>query len=182
VHTQFQEGVDISNGRILLFDHSRQVATITIKDGRTTSIIARLLNKMKDVEYNMFLKQIGQILGNRITFNIELDRLGRYLFGPLLGVFPRDKQPAKHGKNYYIVNLDNSNQPGSHWVAVAGNLVYDSFGRDLGFRMQRTEDDAEQENWEVNCGQRCLAFLCVYHRYGAQKAKLILKKWQTNSL
>ena len=38
VHTAFTPGTDMTNTRILLFDHSHQVAQIKIKDGRVESV------------------------------------------------------------------------------------------------------------------------------------------------
>ena len=52
-------------------------------------------------------------------------------------------------------------------------MAYDSFGRDVGFNRQMTDPDAEQDIIEVNCGQRCVAWLCVYHTMGANYAKYI---------
>lgn len=39
VHQAFRAGTDVSNGRVLLFDHSRSVATVTIKDGRVVDVM-----------------------------------------------------------------------------------------------------------------------------------------------
>ena len=55
-----------------------------------------------------------------------------------MGVFAADTVPLIRGVNEvtsYIVNLDNANQPGSHWVAIylAPNEVpeyFDSYGED----------------------------------------------------
>ena len=47
-----------------------------------------------------------------------------------IGVFPHDKLPNHNlsGKDSLIVNYNNYNQPGSHWVAIYGNQFFDSFG------------------------------------------------------
>ena len=80
-----------------------------------------------------------------------------------------------------IVNLDPRSSGGSHWIAMVATvkdiIVYDSFGRDVlagqlaGVRY--TEDDAEQHIYENNCGQRCLAWLCVYYKHGLGDAMQI---------
>ena len=131
--------------------------------------------------YNQYLQRITRCLGkNGVTYSSELHKLGKQLFpSRWMGVFARDTIPQdSHG--YMIVNLDNSHEPGSHWVAVAHTMFYDSFGRhsstELGFTHQRytnTEDDAEQHVHELNCGARCLAWLCVYHLHGPSVAKTI---------
>lgn len=119
--------------------------------------------------YNKFLKQITDIIGNdQETYNTELHTLCKYLFGDLfLGVFAHDEIPQSTASQYCIVNLDNHDQPGSHWVAIADNMVYDSFGRKLDFKNYiMTDDDAEQKDTENNCGQRSVSWLCVYHSMG----------------
>jgi len=119
--------------------------------------------------YNGYVQDITSIVGHdKVTYNTTLGRIGRVLFGRLfLGVVARDELPASTDKKYLICNLDNRDMPGSHWIAIADNIIYDSFGRDLGFDgYVQTEDDAEQHVREDNCGQRCLAWLCVYHSFG----------------
>ena len=76
---------------------------------------------------------------------------------------------------YAIVNLDNSTEPGSHWIAVSHVgprklLVYDSFGArhtipscimKLYPRSIATDPDAEQGLKETNCGARAMAWLLM---------------------
>ena len=38
VHTGFESGTDVSSTRLLLFDHSRQVCKVTIRDSRVTDV------------------------------------------------------------------------------------------------------------------------------------------------
>jgi len=127
--------------------------------------------------YYRFLRLIEKNLGKDVTYDSDLTRVGRYLFGKkYLGTFPWDKRPkgspgGSKVKGYYIVNLDKTGEPGTHWCAVADGLFYDSFGRAL--MPDRTDDDPEQHVLENNCGQRCLAFLCVYERHGRAVAKKI---------
>jgi hypothetical protein len=88
-----------------------------------------------------------------------------------------------------IVNNDASYQKGEHWIACCYDapnnriLVYDSFGRktnNLVPQLRRlypnivdAEYDAEQKYSEDNCGQRCLAFLYCYDKYGWDEAQKI---------
>ena len=112
-----------------------------------------------------------------VTGEDELSMLGRRLFGPrFIGVFAIDELPSTRagGGGMLICNLDTREQPGSHWVAIADDWMYDSFGRSLGFSgMHNPEDDSEQDVREENCGQRSLAWLCVYYVYGPKGAKFI---------
>ena len=120
-------------------------------------------------QYSVYLKHVQNILRNKITDSSTLHKLGKYLFASLFqGVFARDTLPAK--VKYAIGNLDRSDQEGSHWVAIADGMIYDSFGRDVGLNRQMTAKDAEQGVQEENCGQRCKAFLCVYHVLGPKYA------------
>jgi hypothetical protein len=63
-------------------------------------------------------------------------------------------------------------------------MFYDSFGRrnteiipNLKFsgngRIIDTDRDPEQKILETNCGSRCLSFLCIFDKYGANIAKMI---------
>lgn len=133
-----------------------------------------------------------EIMGNTTTWGLTLDRVCRVLFDKkFYGVYPSDKIPKLNRKKpYAIVNLDTSKQNGSHWVALAkvGNayIVYDSFGRShtkilpnfkpkrltslIDFNVIDTEDDAEQHPIQLDCGQRCIAWLLTLHYYGVQNA------------
>jgi len=132
--------------------------------------------------YEQYLKQIESKYGNMETNSDELHKIGKKLFKrKFAGVFASDQIPQMRGGQYAIVNLDDSSQPGSHWVSLVKEsdkmYVYDSFGRKTikilpnliqsgnGVVME-TENDAEQKKVEENCGQRSLASLCVYDNYG----------------
>lgn len=136
---------------------------------------------MQDHIYSIILDNIQQILGKNDTFDSDLNKIGVDLFGDLWGgVFPVDKWKPNQKKPYAIVNLDTSDMPGSHWVAIITEpnhiLVYDSFGRTSQKILKKlkvgsgtiidTEYDAEQDKKEYNCGQRSLSALLVYDLYG----------------
>lgn len=135
-----------------------------------------LLDAYANKEYDLYLKNIIYIIGsNDVTYNNTLDKLCHYLFGKLfMGVFAHDKKPRNTTNQYCIVNLDKTGMPGSHWVAIADNIVYDSFGRKLDFNGYDMPDpDSEQLIRENDCGQRSIAWLCVYHALGRQAAMKI---------
>lgn len=137
-------------------------------------------------EYEKYLKDVESKMNkNTTTNNIELNHLCKYLFkNNFRGVVPSDKIPKLKNGQSCIVNLDNSNQPGSHWTAVykskGKTIFYDSFGRghktilkplkNTHKTIKNTEDDAEQNIVETNCGQRCIAFLLICYKYGINQA------------
>lgn len=96
-------------------------------------------NQDKNIEiiYDHILYNVVEpLIGNTTTYGSDLEKLAKSLFGiKFLGVFPSDKIPKIKSGYYAIVNLDEADLKGSHWVAIVGNggsrvLVYDSFGRD----------------------------------------------------
>jgi hypothetical protein len=129
-------------------------------------------------------------LGKKVTFGRDLTRMGHKLFGrKYAGTFPADMIPDLDNQTRYtILNLDNSDQPGSHWIAcgfapqTGKVLVYDSFGRQtndiipslvnkFGSGLEMVDDDPEQDIHEQDCGARCLAFLYVLDRKGGRYAR-----------
>jgi len=131
--------------------------------------------------YNQVLKEIERSMGKGITWNSELEKKGKELFGnSFKGVFSKDTIPFISSGNCCIFNLDTRNQPGSHWCALyklgVNNYVYDSFGRNVmkGFgNVVNSELDAEQQVKENNCGQRSLAWLVCVYSLGLEKALTI---------
>lgn len=127
--------------------------------------------------------------GSEETYGDDLNKIGKKLLGTKFrGVFPSDRIPILNDITpYAILNLDNSKQSGSHWIAIAKKLnknellVYDSFGRgykkiipnlnkSTTMRIYNTDPDAEQKVKEANCGSRCLSFLIVFDLYGWKNA------------
>ncbi len=151
------------------------------------------LQELKKVESGIDLPGNLSGLGTGITYGGQLAKLAKKLFGSKFkGVFAADEiAPLRSQDGYFIYNLDKKDEPGSHWIGIVkspqGILVYDSFGRDtkeiipgvysLGNRkdisLQDTEDDAEQKEWQDNCGARTIAFLKVYDEHGSAVASLI---------
>lgn len=96
--------------------------------------------------------------------------------------------PRKH---YSILNTDDSSKGGTHWVAQFQKgktlYMYDSFGRSdrlmkpfvdkferLGYKVIFVnKNGGEQNSEQVNCGLRCLLWLCFVNKYGITKCKNI---------
>ena len=130
--------------------------------------------------YEKFLQIISRKLGNSTTHTGQLNQICIRLFGKKYkGALPSDMQPTLKNKEMCILNLDKSNQGGSHWIGIrkeGGKLyVYDSFGRPHGSIIELsgssiidTELDAEQDVRETNCGQRACVALYMMHIFGAK--------------
>lgn len=132
--------------------------------------------------YNHFLHYVETLVGTGATFTDDLERVGKSLFkSKFAGVFPKDQIPTTRNFQYAIINLDDHDDPGSHWIAVSrlgthtneGYLVYDSFGRPtsdilpgMPFVTEDTDPDAEQRLDEDNCGARALTWLLIVDLYG----------------
>jgi hypothetical protein len=118
--------------------------------------------------YNKILKLIENKLGKESTDSEQFNNFCKILFGnKFRGGYAYD-QPIKFEKGESAI--DTSDKPGSHWVAVCKSnryITYDSFRRNIkkirGSLFSNTEEDREQEYTEKNCGQRCIAFLCVWY-------------------
>ena len=141
---------------------------------------------MGTITYNKVLKTIINkgLLRNDNAGDQELTIVGKQFFGDdYIGTFPSDKIPKKNG--YMIVNLDNSSQGGSHWIALyqknGKKYVYDSFGRKTkkilpslkGGSIFDAEYDPEQGIREGNCGARSMSFLYVLDKLGLDVAMTI---------
>jgi hypothetical protein len=131
------------------------------------------------------LKKVEKKIGNnKTTYSTDLDKLCKHYFNDMfVGCYPSDQIPILSKERCYcIVNLDSSNQSGSHWVSLAYKhnkyIFYDSFGRSQNEILKslnnrqviQTENDAEQTVTESNCGQRSCAFLLFLHMYGVNDA------------
>ena len=86
-----------------------------------------------------------------------------------LGVFALDKIPTiNQYPTALVVNLDRSNLPGSHWIALyftaKGKCEYfDSYGRKPCLNMQKYiakpytyNKICVQDLWSISCGRMCL--------------------------
>jgi hypothetical protein len=131
--------------------------------------------------YNKKLHSLPQ----HTTYLNELTKIGKAHFGSKYrGTFPSDRIPQLKSNQCCIINLDTSNEPGSHWIAVARGkglqcYAYDSFGRKASKLIPAlsgvidSQQDAEQALIEVNCGARCIAWLYVLYAKGVKVALTI---------
>jgi hypothetical protein len=147
-------------------------------------------SKEKAIEkiYNRILKEVVEpAIGNKTTYTDELNKAGRNLLGNIFtGAFPLDELDRTRD-HLCILNVDKSNEPGSHWlgcvVKKGKTYIYDSFGRtsmalipDIlkgGKKVIDTDHDAEQIPRENNCGARSLAWLVCVKYLGVDSALLI---------
>ena len=141
--------------------------------------------------YNIILKDVEKFLGKDTTYTNDLIKVGKVFLGSKFkGVFPSDRIPQLTEKQpYAILNLDNSTQLGSHWIALSRiddkhSVIYDSFGRQHSHiipsvkysgngKILNTDLDKEQKDIEKNCGSRSLAWLILLDKFGENMALLI---------
>lgn len=139
-----------------------------------------------------------QVVGRGITTDVQLDRVGKSLFGKQwLGIFPVDVKPARFlanvqpGKlNYSIINTGDSNSAGIHWLAVifdATNnkyFIYDSFARRLkklipkfartiGYNYITMNGGKDQKDDSDDCGARSMSVLLFVAKHGILPAMMI---------
>lgn len=136
--------------------------------------------------FNKYKRQFIQELGRKATSDQQLTAVGKRIFGSKYsGTYPQNgKIPQRNGKHYYIINVDLSHQPGSHWVAVCTtpkgiSYVYDSFARSSKkllphFSKNRIIVDAEYDPEQFGsteiCGPLCLAWLACVDSLGIRNA------------
>ena len=142
--------------------------------------------------YNRILNELViPLVGKNVTYSDQLNDIGKKLLNEKFsGIYSCNNIPLlTRTKKYAIVNVDNSNQPGSHWVAVCKingkTYHYDSFARDNKKLMPSLSksgngkivnvdiSDAEQKVIEDSCGARCIAFLLFVDAYGMKYGKYI---------
>lgn len=146
--------------------------------------------KQAEVLYEKYLKNIYTLIGDKTTYLSQVNGAGKQLLGvKFKGVFSSDRIPMLNDLTpYCILNLDASDEPGSHWIALAkgddNSFIYDSFGRDYkriipritysgNGRIYNTDRDIEQKITETDCGARSLAWLVLLDKHGWNVARLI---------
>lgn len=140
--------------------------------------------KAAEALYAAILRHVESQMGNQITNNFQLDEYISRIVPHWTGSLPRTRGLDELGSvgvgNGMIINTTDE---GEHWTAVwrfgkCKMLFYDSFGRPFKqlFGEERrclkdTDDDVEQGMRQMNCGQRCIAWiiLCVHFGYGYAK-------------
>lgn len=144
--------------------------------------------KKAELLYDQILKQVTDEIGhNSTTYSSELNKVcKKHIGSKFKGVISRDQlndDIISDGETI-IVNMDDSDKPGSHWCGVYCEnnkcLFYDSFGRSntkniigagISKKKYNTELDVEQHENEDNCGQRSCAFCIIADKHGWNMAK-----------
>ena len=130
--------------------------------------------KKKQVQnlFNFTLNLIQKDIGTHETDNIQLqkyiDKIGLSNF---LGIYAWDTIPKMKNNQSCIVNLDKSNQSGTHWISLYKYknkiYMYDSFNRKISdFRKVDIDSNMFQNSTETDCGQRSIAFLVLVEIIG----------------
>ena len=148
-------------------------------------------------EYNKNLMYIYDYLNKSTTTNnIELNRLGKMLFGDLfIGVFSSNEFP-KYIKNnqMFIINNKSSKSKtnGEHWIAFIKSdknkdhkprlYGYDSYNRDIHklspyFKHKKfvnANSNRDQSYYgESNCGERAVSWLISFAKHGDKIINII---------
>jgi hypothetical protein len=109
-------------------------------------------------------------MNKNTTSNIDLLNILKKENITINGVFPKDKleHPLKDG--FYIINLNDSDEAGSHWTVLyklndAYSLYFDAFGfkppeiiEDLLYKYGYTKQQIQDIN-STSCGFYCIAFI-----------------------
>lgn len=105
--------------------------------------------------------------------NIELEQIASILKIKLIGVYMKDELPPKLKQGGYIVNLQSSNESGSHWCCFVKTkdkiYWFDPFGQvppeaptelfdKLELDIMYSNDHIQDVN-SILCGYFCLGFL-----------------------
>ena len=130
-----------------------------------------MLNK-KQVQhlYEFVLNEVQKDLGNGITSDEQLNKYCKFL-PKFKGAHAFDKIPKLKNLESCIADLDTSNEPGSHWVALYQyknkTYIFDSFDRKIShFRKVEIDKPVMQKPKEEDCGQRCISFLALIESIG----------------
>lgn len=149
----------------------------------------KVAKKIVQDEFSQIVQNVSEQMDythHKGTSTEDLETLCRLAFPrEFKGVFASDQKLPTEG--YFIVNTDPSQLPGTHWTAFADGVFYDSFDRTLRqvfpmvtFRGKRynptssNNSDVRQKIRESNCGERCVAFLAIVNKYGADVAQRFL--------
>ena len=112
--------------------------------------------------YNQILhKKIEPMVGKYSTYLSDLTKAGNRIFGvKFRGVFPSDRIPRLNDLTpYAILNLDNSKQSGSHWIAIA-IFVYSSCNLPFSFKYLGFDDVFSTfENCKISISKSFINFI-----------------------
>lgn len=129
-------------------------------------------------DFDECLIRIEDIIGDKVTTNTTLYKLGKLLFGERFkNVYTSDDFIRLTNNQCCIVNTDSSKQAGSHWIGVYKYrdhyYTFDSFARDIHtlsryfkFKKWVNVEHIRRESYkESNCGQLSLNWLLIFDRY-----------------
>jgi hypothetical protein len=110
--------------------------TLNPIDAHNITNLDKLQNKNVGFLHKIQHKYIGiglkKLNFKKALSNFDIEKICKNLNLKLVGVFMKDELPTKKILGNYIINLQNSNQDGSHWCAMilrANEAFYfDSFG------------------------------------------------------
>ena len=122
-----------------------------------------MLNK-KEVQhlYEFTLNQVQKHMGTGITSDAEINDYCRFLQN-FRGTHAWDKIPKLKNMESCILNLDTSDQPGSHWIALYQyknkTYMFDSFDRKISsFRKVEIDKAVTQKPKELIVGNGVFHF------------------------
>ena len=138
--------------------------------------------------YEQALVYVQDIIGDRVTNNLQLNKIGNKLFGSdYLGTYSSDPFPKyiREGQ-VFILNTESSRENGLHWVAFAKInkklYYYDSFSRNkdelsLYWKNRKminsNKTDRDQSNKSDECGSRAMSWLILIKRFGENAVNVV---------
>ena len=133
-------------------------------------------------DYDNAIIHLKDKLGIKATSNLQLDSVGRKLFGKkYLGTFSADTYPKPDQMTDGDVFISNNKTHRSlveHWIAVGKKAwhcyAFDTFHRHLvGLSSHFAHNGwinaakfKEQSSKETDCGELSMAWLMMFHKYG----------------
>jgi len=143
--------------------------------------------------HNKLKNEIIKEWGKKALDDQQVSEIGKNLLGSKYkGTFPIDKVPFTNTSKYFIINVDKSGMPGSHWVAIYQDTkrtfyIYDSFARTSkkllkylydkaklkGFKIIDTNKKADQFGKTQICGPISLSWLKCVEQFGIETARKI---------
>lgn len=125
-----------------------------------------------------------------MTTNYQLIKLAEH-YGINLHVCSKDKLASQKHSNpgYYIINLADSDKPGTHWVALfidnATKIYFDSYGMLAPEEVEEfLMNDYYYNKKQIQslqsgfCGIFCIAFLLAMHRLKKKTKNNYLQEYQ----
>ena len=111
---------------------------------------------------------------NNTLSNFDINNILKHLGVEIIGIYAKDRLPAELKKGFYIINLNNHNEEGSHWTAFYYNspnysIYFDAFGFPAPTIIENrikpyifNDRDIQAFN-STACGYFCIAF--IYYLY-----------------